>query len=542
MKRFLPLLLGLLLGAGCGRTGPATPHQDGLASRVAAAHLHRHITQVPRTLDPSFNEDVAAYSIADDLFEGLVRLDAAGRVVAGVAERWEASADGMVWRFHLRESAQWSNGDAVTAADFVFAWRRVVAPATASPAAQQLLPIAGAAAIVAGDAAPETLGVSATDPHTLEVRMAAPTPYFLYLLTNCWLMPLHAPTLAAHGARWTDPAHLVGNGAFLLRGRTINGPLTLERNPRYWNAAAVRLRGVTYHPIPDTAAATARFLAGELDVTDRFQIDDLGWLRRELGAQLRHEPYFGTFMMAMQVQKPPFDDVRLRRALVMALDREILADKLLKGLFLPAYGLVPSLPDYATQPPPWATLDAQSRHAEARRLYAAAGYSERRPLEVELWYPTADADTRRVLEAMAAMWRLNLGAQVRLANEEWRVHQQNRRIRKHRLFFYPWIGDYPDPLTFLALPMPGSGQNYMGYDNPAYAAAVEAGRQSPDVARRHAHYREAERVLNDDAVIVPVYFYQSRHLVRAHVQGWQGNAMDRHASQDLHLAEPGAAP
>jgi oligopeptide transport system substrate-binding protein len=188
--------------------------------------------------------------------------------------------------------------------------------------------------------------------------------------------------------------------------------------------------------------------------------------------------------------------------------------------------------------PEWATLPDADRHREAQRLYAAAGYSAKNPLEVELWYPTSDADTRRIMEAMVAMWRMNLGARVHLANEEWRVHQQNRRIRKHRFFFYPWIGDYPDPLTFLGLALPDSRQNYMAYSNPAYTAAVQGAARTVQEAERQAFYQTAEQILNEDAVVLPLYYYQSRHLLRSHVQGWQGNPMDRHASRDLYLALP----
>jgi oligopeptide transport system substrate-binding protein len=539
-RLFCLLLAGLALGAcdQSARMADGGLSAAAMATRIESAHLHRQLTQSPRTLDPSLNEDVAGFSIIDDLFEGLVRLDPAGHIVPGVAERWDVSDDGLNWRFELRTDARWSNGDPVTAQDFLYAWRRVVDPETASPAAQQLLPMAGAAQIIDGKAAPATLAVKAVDAHTLEVSLAEQTPYFLYLLTNGWMMPLHEPTLRAHGSAWTDPAHMQGNGAFVLKAQVINGPVELLRNPHYHEAAAVRLAAVTYHPVVDTAAATARFLAGDIDITDRFQLDDVTWLRAALGAQVHVEPYFATWMMAMQVDRPPFDDANLRRAMVLAIDREILASKLLKGLFLPAYGLVPPLPGYSAVLPEWAKLQDADRHREAQRLYAAAGYSAKNPLEVELWYPTSDADTRRILEAMVAMWRMNLGARVRLANEEWRVHQQNRRIRKHRFFYFPWSGDYPDPLTFLGLALPDSRQNYMGYSNPAYTDAVQGAVRSVQTDDRQAFYQTAERILNEDAVVLPVYYYQSRHLLRSHVQGWQGNSMDRHASRDLYLALP----
>jgi oligopeptide transport system substrate-binding protein len=544
MIRAVICALALCSLTACGQA--PTPSRvardsEAITARVSAGHLRRHISQFPRTLDPALNEDVAAYTISDDLFEGLVRLDADGSVVPAVAERWETSTDGLVWRFFLRRDARWSNGDPVTAADFVFAWRRVVNPATASPAAQQFVAISGAQEILTQGASFENLAVTAPNPYEVHVQLSTPTPYFLYLLSNCWFMPVHEASVRRHGKQWTEAGKLVGNGAFVLKSVTVNGPIELQRSPTYRDASAVRLQAVTFYPINDTAAATARFLAGDLDITDRFQIGDIAWLRPQLGEQVRLEPYLGTFMMAMDVTRPPFSDLRLRRAMVMALDREILTGKVFKGYFTPAYQLVPPLPGYTPARPEWAELSDAARHREAQRLYHEAGYSSAKPLDVQLWYPTADADTRRVLEAMSAMWRVNLGANVRLANEEWRVHQQNRHIRKHRLFFYPWIGDYPDALTFLALPLASSGQNYMGYNNAAYAQAVDAAARTVDDTGRNAAYRRAETILNDDAVIIPLYFYRSRHLLGSYVQGWRNNPMDRHPSRDLYLAVLGGS-
>jgi oligopeptide transport system substrate-binding protein len=530
-----------LLLAGCG--GVAPPGASGtlsavqISQRVTSGHLQRQLTLSPGTIDPALNQDVGAYAVADDLFEGLVRLDAQGRVVPGVAARWESSEDGLRWRFFLRPEAVWSNGEPVTAEDFVFAWRRAADPATASPNMQQFVPLAGASAVIAGSAQSDTLGVQALDRHTLEVKLAAPTPYFLYSLTNCWMMPVHARTVRQYGSRWTEPAHMVNNGPFVLRARATNGPLELARNPRYWDAASVRLQAVTYHPLPDTAAATARFLTGDLDVADRFQMDDIVWLRKALGAeQVRLDPAFATYLFAMQVKQAPFDDVRLRRALSMAVDRRLIAGKLLGGWYEPAFSLVPRLPGYEPVAPEWALWDDTTRHREARRLYAEAGYSAQRPLRVELWYPTSDGDSRRIVEALTAMWRVNLGAEVQPAGEEWKVFQQNREIGKHALFFYAYWGDYPDPSTFLNVPLPGGSYNVMRYDNPAYARAVAAGTAASDEVSRYAAYREAEAILNRDAVYIPVYFYRTRHLLRSYVRGWSPNAMDRHASRDLYLA------
>ena len=459
-------------------------------------------------------------------------------MVAGVAERWESSSDGLTWTFHLRHNALWSNGDRVTARDFVYAWRHVVDPATASPMAQQLSPIVGAKQIMARKQPPQSLAVEALDDYTLQVQLDAPVPYFEFMLTTSYMMPAHEATLTRAGRGWTQPGVMVNNGPFLLTGMSINGPIEMQKNPRYWDAAAVRLNGVTYYPLPDSAASTSRFLAGNIDMTDRFQMEDFDWLRRSLGDQVRIAPYFGTVMLGMNTTRAPFDSALLRHAMVLAIDREMLTKHLMKGQYEAAYSIVPPLPGYPAFRPQWADMPDAERIALAQRLYAQAGYSAEHPLDVEFNYPTGNPDMRRLFEAMAAMWRLHLGANVRLAGEDWRVHMQNRDIGKTRMFWYAWIADYPDPFTFLALPMDESGQNYGHNHNDQYDAHMKAAMATANRDERNAHYYAAERMLDADAVAITIYYYRTRHLLRNYVRGWVDNPMDNHLSRDLYLEMP----
>lgn len=542
-----PLRRGVLLGALCviasalGACGSAGDSglSDAAAvpgANVAQGHLRRQIDQAPRTLDPGLSVDVPAQRVIDDLFEGLARLDPAGQVVPGVARRWDVSADQLQWTFYLQPDARWSDGTPVTAHDFVFAWRRVVDPATASQGSQMLAPVRNALQIASGKLPPEQLGVQATDDLTLVVQLVSPTAWFDYLVTNNSLYPVPPQVVRAHGSGWTRPGVMVGNGAFLLQDLRINGAIQLVRNPRYRDAAAVRLQRVTYYPVGDRTATTSRYLAGDLDVTDGFSLEDISWLRQQLGSQLRLAPYLGTYKFAMNQSRAPFNSPALRLAMTMAIDRELLTDKLLKGLYVPAWNLVPAYAGYQPSLPQWASWPREKRLARARALYAEAGYSKAKPLRVDLAYPTSGPDTRRVLEALAAMWQSNLGAQVRLANEEWRVHQQNRRLSTHALFFDAWIGDYPDPQTFMDLYRVGSPQNHGQYRNERYEQLIATATTTGDAALRTRSWQQAEAQLNDDAVFIPVYFYQSRHLIRPWVQGWQDNITDRHASRDLWLS------
>jgi oligopeptide transport system substrate-binding protein len=482
---------------------------------------------------------VPTQRILDDLFEGLTRIDGSGAVVPGVASSWDRSADGLTWIFHLRADARWSNGDAVTARDFLFGWRRTVDPATAAEYAQQFAPLRNGLDVAAGRKPVEALGVQMLDAHTLRVELESPTPYFLYLLTNNYFAPLHEATLHAKGADWTRAGNMVSNGAFMLKDLVINGSVSLVKNPHYWDAAAVRLDAVTYYPLPDRGAVTARFLAGDVDYTDGFNIDDIDWLRRDLGEQVRLSPYFGIVMLGMHTRRPPFDSLPVRQALSMAIDREILVNKLLRGLFLPAYDYVPPYEGYKPAVPDWATWSADQRHARGRELLAQAGYTAAHPLHIELAHQITSPDSRRMLEAIAAMWRMNLGVEVTLSTSEWRVFMQDRRLGKHGLFWHAWIGDYPDPYTFLSLFSKEDGNNHPRYANDRFESLLVQGVGSTDDARRLQLFRDAEAQLNADAPSIPVYYYQSRHLVRPYVQGWKGNVMDRNPSRNLWLAAGG---
>ena len=540
IARALVVCLALSLAA-CGsadRTpvGALTPQK--IAARVESAHLHRHLSVAPRTLDPQMNQDVPGTTVAQDLFEGLLRTDPAGNVVAGVAERWESSADGLTWTFHLRGNALWSNGDPVTAKDFVYGWRRVVDPANASPMGTQLKPIVGAKLIMERKALPQTLAVRALDEKTLEVRLEEPVPYFEFMMTTSFTMPAHESTITRAGRGWTQPGVMVSNGPFILAGLSINGPMELERNPRYWDAASVRLQRVTYYSLPDSAAATSRYLAGDLDITDRFQMEDFDWLRKSIGDEVRISPYIGVAMLGMHTKRPPFDSAPLRRAMVLAIDREMLVKHLMKGQYEAAYGIVPPLPGYPAFRPEWADLPDAERIALAQKYYAEAGYSAEHPLEVEFNFQVGNPETRQLFEAMAAMWRMHLGANVRLAGEDWRVHLQNREIGKPRMFWWAWIADYPDPFSFLALPLYKSGQNYGLYHNARYDAHVKAATATASRDERNTHYNEAERILDADAVGIPIYFYRTRHLLRGYVRGWMDNPMDGHLSRDLYFEMP----
>ncbi len=532
----LPWCLLIMTGCGSNHSGSsALPPAPVSTIPAATQHLRRALDQMPRSLDPTLTTDVSAQRIIDDIFEGLTTVALDGSIAPGVAQSWEVSSDGKLWTFHLRD-AHWSNGDALTADDFVYSWRRLADPATAADYAQSLSVVRNALAITGGQLPITALGITALDAHTLRIELEQPTPYLLTLLTNNFTVPLHRATLERWGDDWTKPEHIISNGPFVLTEVIIGNRVRLQKNPRYWAADSVRITDVSYYPL-DRPAQNNRYLAGDIDYTESFTADQFKWLRQQLGTQAVTAPFLGTMMLGFNMQLAPFaNNHALRMALTLAVDREIFATRIRHGMFTPAWSLVPPLPNYTPVLPEWAKLPREQRLALARRYYSDAGYGPNNPLRVTLTYPT-DADNRQIYESLAAMWRMNLGAEVESYNEEFRVMQQNRRLHQLQLYHFAWIGDYPDPYTFLQLFETGFGINDGLYSNTTYDAKLRAANDATEIAQRYALFREAESLLNVEVPYIPLYYYSSRHLIKPWLKGWQSNILDRNPSRYMVLMQ-----
>jgi len=507
------------------RQAPAPPAQQV---------LHRQLSMSPRTLDPSLAEGQPSQHALQDLFEGLTTLSEAGRAVPGVAKSWTIGDGGKTYVFHLRRTARWSNGKPVTAADFVFAWRREVNPMTGAEYAQALKPIVNAAAVMSGKLPPKKLGVVAKGPKTLVVHLNAPTPYFLQLLTNNYMYPLYPPVVKKWGDAWTRPQHIVSDGPFMLTAWVVNGHLTFTRNPHYWDVRNVRLRKVVYYPINNPGSALQQYLAGDIDWTaspDAFPRSEKGWVAKHLPDQLHVSPYFGNAYLGYMVTKKPFDNRDLRLALSMALDRKVLAKDVMRGLAEPAYSLIPPLHGYKQQVPAWAHWPKAKRLAKARELYRKAGYSRRHPLKMRVLYMTEGPGVRHFMEALQTMWHRALGADITLYNEQWKVYLQDVQYGHAKLFWSAWIGDYPDPYTFMQLFNQGFAMNYGHFDNAKYNRLIDAADHEADNAKRYRIFEKAEHVLNQRMPYIPLYYYASYRVVKPYVAGWKPNIMDRHLSK-----------
>lgn len=506
--------------------------------------LHRANGEEPQTLDPHLAEGVPSSHILRDLFEGLTTEAPDGTVIPGAALRWHISRDGKTYTFYLRRDALWSNGDPITTADFVYALRRSANPETASNYAQVLLPIENAREVLAGDVPPSALGVRALDEYTLQIRLVDPTPYFLGLLSHSSTYPVHRASLEQHGSRFSRPGNLVSNGAFVLKRWVVRSHIELERNPNYHDASNVILDRVVYYPYEDQSTALKHFRAGDLHWIYEVPNNQFQWLQDHYPEELVVSPWLGSYFFGFNLTREPFiESPELRQALVMAVDRELLTDKVTQFGEQPSYTLVPpGIGDYQSPVPEWAAWTQEQRNEEARRLYAQAGYSEERPLRTEIRYNTSENHKKLAL-AIASIWKQVLGVHTTLVNEEWKVFLQNRQYKVlTQVFRAGWISDYGDPYSFLELFRTGHGQNDYGYSNEVYDRLLAEIASERIPARRLRLMQEAERMLLEEWPIIPVYTYVTKRLVDRHVRGWENNVMDHHYSRYMYLLKTAGPP
>jgi oligopeptide transport system substrate-binding protein len=541
----------LLLVFGCGKKQEIAcivGNQDVIVGGESGQELSP--TQVfrknngtePGTLDPHRAEGVPASNVLRDLFEGLVKEDPSGAYISGAAESWSLSEDAKTYVFKMRENGKWSNGDVVTAEDFVYGLRRSVDPATLSNYSSMLYPIKNARDIVLGKRSSETLGVRANGPTTLIIELEEPTPYFLSLLTHSTTYATHRPSVEKFGARFTRPGNLVGNGAFKLEEWRVQSHIKLVRNTEYWDNKNTTLEEVYYYPIDDVNSSFKRYRAQELDFTETVLAEQLPWIRQCLPGDLKISPYFGSYYYGFNNTQPPFKNKpKLRTALSMAVDRSVITDIILGAGQIPAYSLVPSVKTFKAVPANWSQWTQEQRNQEAQRLYSEAGFSKEKPLEVEILYNTSD-NHKRIALAIAAMWKQTLGVKTTLRNQEWKVFLETRRLKQGtQVYRAGWIGDYDDPYTFSQLLHSENEMNHPGYSSEEYdelinlAATKNAGESRLDVLR------QAEKAMLEDMPIIPIYFYVSQHLIKPQVSGLEGNVMDHHYSKYVRILKTEAA-
>ena len=526
------LLCSLLL-IGCGST------ENNVTQGNRTGTLHWGNGTEPQSLDPHIATGVPEHKIISALMEGLVLKDRATlEPKPGVAKSWDISDDGLVYTFHLRDNARWSNGDPHNAHDYVWSWWRALQPALGNLYAYMYFSIDNAKEYYEGEISDfERVGVKALDDLTLQVTLKNPTPYFLQLLDHYSLYPVHRATVEKfgtadqRGTRWTYEGNLVSNGAFQLLDWKINRRVVVERNPYYWNADQVRLNNIVYYPTENAVTEERMFRAGQLHYSGTVPADKIAAYQDSNDPALRISPYLGIYFYRMNVRIPQLQDKRVRRALGMTIDRDQITKRILKAGQIPAYAMTPpGTMGYYPQ------SDLRFDPSAARQLLADAGYPNGEGFpSTEILYNTSEGH-RKIAVAIQQMWKQHLNIDVTLLNQEWKVYLNSEAIGDYQISRAGWIGDYVDPNNFLDMFLCNGGNNRTGWCNPVYDELIL--KHAPE-AKTHEErleiFTQAEKMLLADMPVIPIYIYTSNNLVDPSVKNFSGNILNQPSFSEIYL-------
>lgn len=493
-------------------------------------------------VDPHLITGMPEYHVLTALFEGLASKDPQTLApVPGVAESWDVSADGLTYVFHLRSNAKWSNGDDLTAGDFVASWHRALMPALGNQYASSLFVIENAQAFFEGKTPFDKVGVKALDSKTLWVKLASPTPYFLQLLDHHSTYPVHTPTIAKFGALdergtlWTRPENFVSNGPFRLKEWTPNKYLSVVKSNTYWDKARVRLNEIRFYPVQSTVVEERMYRAGQLHITRYLPRDKLGYYKTKASKALRSFSIYATYFYRLNTSFKPLDDLRVRKALAYSIDRVAIVEQVTKFGQKPAYALTPP-DDYGYAPKAKMPYDPEL----ARRLLADAGFPGGKGFPVLKLMFNTDIEHRNIALAIQRMWKKELGIDITLENAEWKVFLDRERQMDYQIDRASWVGDYLDPNTFLELFTTDNGNNKTGFSDPRYDALLAAAAKESDQKKRTEYFQEADKILVEQVPILPLYTYRVNKLVSPAVHNWHDNAMEYFSYKDVFLSADGA--
>ncbi len=504
--------------------------------RADAAQIYRFGNSgEPKDLDPQLAAGVPEYQILQNLYEPLLVLNPKTlKPEPAGATSWTSSKDGLVWTFNLRKEAKWSNGDAVTAEDYVYAWRRLLDPALASSYAYFGYFIKNAEAINAGKIGDlKQLGVRAKDAHTLELTLERPTPYLMKLLYFMSLYPVHQKTVEKFGGNWTHPENTVTNGPYIMSKWEINKVVALRKNPHYWDQANVKIEGAEIYPIDNTSTEEKMFRTGKLHHTWTVPAEKLDSWRKSKGKEFQSDPMLSVRYLFFNFGKPPMNDSRIRKALCLAIDRKQIVDFVTRGNEKPSYSFTP--PGAGEFQPKKTFPTDLSRLAEAKKLIAEAGFKDGKGFpKIELVYNTND-NLKKILEAAQQMWQKHLGIHITLNNQEWKSYVAASRGHEFPMGFGRWEGDYDDPLTFLNLITSTSGSNFALHKNEKYDKLIELAEKELNNEKRYGFYQQTENIIAEDMPYCPIYVENRNYLLSPSVVGWSNNRMGIHPLKGVSL-------
>lgn len=518
------LLCGALL-AGCGQ--PQTEIEKANKKQIL---LFGNAAE-PQDLDPQVITGVPEDNIMRALFEGLVSEDPQDlHPTPGTAESWEISADQTVYTFYLRHNAKWTDGTPITADDFIQSYKRQLSPALAAEYQYMLFVAKNAEAYAKGELKNfDEVGFKALDEHTLRITLHSPTPYFLSLLNHYSWFPVPIKTILKFGAfdqrgtRWTRPGNIVTNGPFRLKAWKTNQIIIVEKNPQYWDTAAVKLNEIHFFPIENASTEERTFRSGQLHLSYDIPVSKIEGYKRDHPEFLRIDPYLGSYFYRINVTRPVLKDKRVRQALSLAIDRDAIVTRVTKAGERPGTSLCP--PGTAGYEP---LVSLKMDLPAAKKLLAEAGFPNGKGFPFFEVVYNNDESHRVVAEAVQEMWKKNLGINIQITNQEWKVYLDTMRQLGYEICRAAWIGDYVDPNSFMDLFVTGGGNNLTGWSNAEYDRLVMEASQTGDLQKRLATFQKAEAILLDEMPIIPIYFYTRRYLLQPCVKGWYPTILDHH--------------
>jgi oligopeptide transport system substrate-binding protein len=523
-------VVAVIGGAAFSLGGGATRH-----STFDNKTFNRGNGAEPDSLDPQKIQLSWENNIVGDMFMGLMTEDANGKPAFGAAVSMDESADGLTYTFKIRDH-KWSDGQPVTADDFVFSFQRILNPKTAAPYASLLYPIKNAQAVNGGKMPVSRVGVRAIDSHTLEMTFEYQVPYLRQLLTHYTTFPVPRHVIEKHGDQWLQPANIATNGAYTLKEWVPNDHITTVKNKNFYDAHNVHIETVNFYPSSDYASALKRFRAGEFDVMFGVPPSEIGWLRENLPGYLHVAPFVALNYIQFNFSKPPFNDLRVRQAISMAIDREIIAARVMRAGEKPAYAMVPpGVPGYPGKPQlAFKSMNMAARIAKAKALLAEAGYGPGNPLTFEYSF-SGQSDVRLVAVALQSMWRA-IGADVDLAPTDAQVHYNKLRKQQFEAAWAGWYLDYLDAKDVLFLAQTSSKDMNNGlYSNPRFDVLVDKSDYIRDPAQRAVVLQQAEQIMLDDVAFAPVFYAVSRNIVSKQVRNWTDNDINVHRTRYLSL-------
>jgi oligopeptide transport system substrate-binding protein len=534
----LLVLAGMSLLAGCGKTKNTTADEPGGAP--AGQILRVGNGSEPQDLDPQAITGVPEHKLVMALFEGLATEDPKDlHPIPGLARSWDISPDGKVYTFHLRPGVKWSNGDPILASEMVESYQRILSPAYGSEYAYLVYNFVVGAKDYYEKRITDfsQVGFKALDEQTLQVTLLNPTPYLVKIIAShyAWT-PVPVKVIKRFGAldqkstSWTRAGNHVGSGAFRLKEWAPHQRIIVERNPNYWDAANVKLDQIWFYPTEDISADERMFRAGQVDMTYELPNAKIEFYRKEHPEALHIDPYLGVYFYRCNVARPPLNDKRVRQALALAIDREAIVEHVTHGGQQPAYAV--SYPGTAGYTP---RARIHGTIADAKRLLAEAGYPDGKGMPtIELMYNTSE-NHRAIAEAIQQMWRKNLGVNIELSNQEWKVYLDAQHSTNFTMQRGGWIADYLDPHVFLEIWETGSGNNDTNWGSPEYDRLLHAALAAKSESERYEIYQKMDAILVDELPVIPIYYYTNPRAVSPKVKGYYPTLLDNHPFKYIWL-------